>query len=175
MKHWKSITVLTIVFLAIAIGFAPQFEVMGAWIVDRFGLPGLLLSTFLLDYLLQPFPPDIPLYSFILGGDGFWGVITLVALTSVVGGVCGYWTGRLLEYEGAIRFVGKKRYKQAVDLFHDHGVAAVVVAALSPVPFNVVCWSAGMFKMDFGKFLLSSIVSRMPRFYLVGLIALWVS
>lgn len=171
MRYWKSLTILTVIFLGIAIFFAPQFELFGAWVIERFGLKGLLVTTFLFDYLLQPFPPDIPLYSYLLGGDGFWSVILFTGLMSVLGGTAGYWTGRLLEYEGAMRFIGKSRYKQAYDLFHQHGVLAIVVAGMTPVPFNAVCWSAGVFKMPFHQFILSAAAARLPRFCIVGLIA----
>lgn len=168
-----SIGLLTVFFLAIALLFAPQFEAMGDWILERFGLPGLFTFTVLGDFLPQPFPPDIPLYSFILSGSPFWITTIGVGLMSVLGGVLGYWSGHFLQEEGAMKFIGRKRYRKAHELFEEHGFLAVLIAALSPVPFNVVCWAAGVFGMSFRRFLLSALFTRVPRFVLVGLIAVW--
>jgi len=163
---------LSVFFLGIAIVFTPQFEIFGEWVMLHGGLRGLFVTTFLLDYAIQPFPPDIPLYSFILSGSPFFLTVIGTGIASVFGAVFGYWTGRLLEYEGAVKFIGKKRYGQAHQLFIDHGFMAIFVAALTPVPFNVVSWSAGVFKMPFDRFLLSVIVTRLPRFFLVGGLAI---
>lgn len=175
MKRFRpalTILWLTVFFVGIAILFSNQFHAMGDFIAQRFGFKGLFVTTFLLDFLIQPFPPDIPLYSFVLSDSPFYLAVLGTGVASLCGAMAGYWTGRLLEYEGAIRFIGEKKYKQAHDLFMRHGMLAVMVAALTPVPFNVVCWSAGIFKMPFDRFLLSAVVTRVPRFFLVGWLAL---
>lgn len=166
---------LSIFFLGIAIVFADQFEMIGLIILERFGLGGLFVTTFLLDYLIQPFPPDIPLYSFLLSGSPFYITVLGTGLASVLAAVCAYWTGRLLGYEGAVKYIGKGRYEQAHKLFMKRGMFGVVVAALTPVPFNAVCWTAGIFKMPFVKFLLSTIGARLPRYFLVGWLAFYVN
>ncbi len=42
------------------------------------------------------------------------------------------------------------------------GVVAVVVAALTPVPFSLVCYLAGSLRMPLGIFFLA-ILARIPR------------
>lgn len=166
---------LTIFFLAIAIVFADRFQAIGDIVLRHFGLIGLFVSVYFLDFIIQPFPPDIPLYSFLLSGSPFFLTVLGVGVMSALGGSTGYWVGRLLEYEGAIRFIGKKKYDQAHELFLNHGTLAVVVAALTPVPFNVVCWVAGIFRMPFKPFILTVLLARIPRFFLVGALALWMA
>lgn len=164
---------LTIVFLLIALVFEPQFRWVGDVIITRFGLPGLTLTIVLLDYFLQPFPPDILVYSYVLSKGDTVLVATLAGVASVLGGSFGYLTGRVLEHEGATKFIKPHHYKQAHDLFEKHGFWAVLIGAITPVPFNVVCWLAGVFRMPFAYFVLSAVVTRGPRFFIVGLIALW--
>lgn len=168
-----SLIALTLLFLAIALIFDAQFRWAGEVILVRFGLPGLVISTLLLDYLLQPFPPDILVYSYVLSEGNVPIVATLAGAASVAGGVMGYFTGWFLQHEGATKFIKPKQYAQAEALFEKHGFWAVMIGALTPVPFNVVCWLAGVFRMPFHYFLLSAVLTRGPRFFIVAWIALW--
>jgi len=164
---------LTLFFIGIALVFQDQFQWAGDAILARFGLPGLVVTITLLDYFLQPFPPDILVYSYVLSEGNIFLVAGLAGAASVLGGVFGYFTGWFLEHEGAAKFIKPSHYKQAHDLFENHGFLAVLIGALTPVPFNVVCWSAGVFRMPFHYFLISAIATRGPRFLLVALIAVW--
>lgn len=164
---------LTIFFLCIALIFESQFRWAGDAILTRFGLPGLVVTITMLDYFLQPFPPDILVYSYVLSEGDIPLVALLAGMASVLGGVIGYFTGWFLEHEGAVKFIKPHHYDQARELFEEHGFWAVLIGALTPVPFNVICWCAGIFKMPFRYFVLSAIVTRGPRFLLVGLIAIW--
>jgi membrane protein YqaA with SNARE-associated domain len=168
-----TLVALSVFFLSIALLFEPQFTWAGEVILARFGLTGLLASITLMDYFLQPFPPDILVYSYVLSEGDVWLVAALAGLASVLGGVIGYFTGRFLEYEGAVKFIKPNHYEQAHDLFENHGFWAVLIGALTPVPFNVICWCAGIFKMPLRFFILSALVTRGPRFFMVGMLALW--
>ena len=44
-----------------------------------------------------------------------------------------------------------------------YGIWAVIVAAITPIPFSPVCWIAGMLEMDYKQFLVASLW-RIPRF-----------
>ncbi len=163
---------LTVFFLAIALFFEPQFRWAGDVILARFGLRGLMGAIVILDYFLQPFPPDILVYSYVLSEGNIALVAALAGAASVFAGVLGYITGWFLEHEGAVKFIKAHHYRQAQELFENYGFWAVLIGALTPVPFNVICWSAGVFKMPFRYFLFSAVVTRGPRFFLVALIAL---
>lgn len=175
MKAALTLLVLIGIFMAIALGFADQFGVFGEFIANEFGLVGLLGLIAVLDFLPQPFPPDIPVYSFILTG-AFWAKVALFSgLASVFGACLGYWTGWFLQEEGVLKFISKKKYKEAHELYMKYGFWAVLIGALTPVPFNVISWSAGVLKMPFQKFLFSALVTRVPRFFIVGLIAIYLT
>lgn len=168
-----TLVALTVFFLSIALLFEPQFRWAGEAVLARFGLSGLMGSIMMMDYFLQPFPPDILVYSYVLSEGNVWLVAVLAGLASVSGGVLGYFTGRFLEHEGAAKFIKPQHYDQAQDLFKNHGFWAVMIGALTPIPFNVICWCAGIFKMPFRFFVLSCLLTRGPRFFLVGMLALW--
>jgi membrane protein DedA with SNARE-associated domain len=44
----------------------------------------------------------------------------------------------------------------------------VGIAGFTPIPYKVFTIAAGMFKIDFGVFVLTSAVSRSARFFLVA-------
>ncbi|MBN1544212.1 VTT domain-containing protein [Candidatus Woesearchaeota archaeon] len=65
---------------------------------------------------------------------------------------------------------GDKHLKKGQELFSKYGVYAVAVGAMSPIPYSAVCWTAGIYRMSYFKFILASIITRLPRFFLMGLI-----
>lgn len=175
MKRYKaiySLLLIAILFIAVAILLADQFEQFGQIIHERFGPMGIFATIYFLDVVIQPFPPDILIYSNILSESTFWITVSLGALMSVLGGITGYWIGRLLQYEGAIRFIGQRTYTKAHNLFVKYGFWAVLIGSLSPVPFNAMCWTAGVFNMPFRYFVVSVVVTRPFRYVLVGLLAI---
>lgn len=175
MKQLSWILALTAFFLAIALVFADFFETAGDLVVGKFGLGGVFLAVAALDFLIQPFPPDPIFYSFVLSGYPVWNGAFILGLASVCGGILGYMAGRLLQHEGALRFIKKSKYDKAHALFMRHGFLAVLIGALSPVPFNVICWMAGAFNMPSGRFIASALVTRVPRFFIVGAIATYLT
>jgi membrane protein YqaA with SNARE-associated domain len=48
-------------------------------------------------------------------------------------------------------------------LIDRYGYWAVALGALTPIPFSITCWSAGMLRLGFGRFLLVALL-RVPRF-----------
>jgi membrane protein YqaA with SNARE-associated domain len=161
-------TVLARVFIVLN----HQFEAVGNSVVSRFGLPGLFGGVFLMDFVLQPLPPDLLVYSYVFAGSPVLKATLIAGCASVMGGLASYGMGYLLEEGGVDKYLGRKNYDKAHKLFVKHGVVAIVVAALTPVPFNVACWSAGIFGMPFRSFFISTVLARMPRFYIVAYVAL---
>ncbi len=125
-----------------------------------------------------PIPPDILLIALALGKPQ-WGM-RLAAITtagSTIGAVVGYGIGLFLFTsigQPIIDFYGlSSQYLKAEDWFAVYGVAIVLIAGFSPIPFKVITIAAGAFGLDFLLFVLSALVSRGARFFLVGGLLQW--
>jgi len=163
-------TVAAIVLLIIIVYLAKRFlqtelEAGGQLFIQKFGLAGLFLDVYLVDTFIVPATPDFFLGILVASGKyQMWGVV-LICVASVLGGLSGYWIGsRFGRWKWVQRAVHS--YQQRGEhLFQRFGVGAVILAAISPLPFSTVCWLAGIFRMNFNKFALATL-GRIPRMIL---------
>lgn len=124
-----------------------------------------------------PIPPDVMLAPMCLARpDRAWRLAGLTAITSVLGGIFGYFIGSYaFEWiEPYIREYGYgSSYDTAVAWFHEWGFWAVFVAGFSPIPYKVFTIAAGALSMSFWPFVLASFIGRASRFYLVAGFMKW--
>jgi len=137
--------------------------------VLEYGYLGIFLISFT-ESVIQPVPPD----PFITGATAF-GLNSLLAafvaaVASVLGGSVGYAIGRFLGEPVVKKFIKEEHYIKGHKLFEKYGIWAVLAGALTPIPYKVICWMAGIFEMNFFKFLLVSFLGRFPRFFAVALL-----
>ena len=143
-------------------------------LVEDYGYLGIWIISFT-ESIIQPVPPDI----FISGGSMF-GLNPLIAtivatVGSVLGAIVGYFLGKYLGEPVFKKIFKEKWYNKGEILFRKYGIWAVIVAAITPIPFKAICWLAGIFEMPLGGFILASIVGRFPRFLFVAFFSKWVS
>ncbi len=143
-------------------------------LVGDYGYIGIFLISFT-ESIIQPIPPD----PFITGGTAF-GLNPLIASVvaafgSVIGGVVAYLLGKYLGEPVVKKLFKQKWYDKGEILFRKYGIWAVIIAGLTPIPFKVICWMAGIFEMPIGAFILGSLIGRFPRFLLMALFGHWLS
>ena len=141
-------------------------------LVEDYGYLGIFLIAFT-ESIIQPIPPDI----FISGGTIF-GLNPLFAsliatLGSVLGGIVGYFLGKFLGEPIFKKIFKENWYNKGELLFRKYGIWAVIIAAITPIPFKAICWLAGIFEMPLGGFILASIVGRLPRFLFIAFLSDW--
>ena len=126
-----------------------------------------------------PIPPDIILIPMIIAKriNAFFYAF-ICTISSVIGGVAGYCIGffffnsiglLIVNYYGLHnQFTNFETYYQA------YGIWIVLGAGFTPFPFKVITIASGLFQLNFFIFIISSLLSRGARFYLVaGLIFLF--
>ena len=96
------------------------------------------------------------------------GVLCTVA--SVMGAVLGHWLGAEFGRPILGKFVSERRIRSAEALFDKYGVWAVLVAAVTPIPYKVFTILAGVLKLDMKRFLIASIIGRGMRFLSLGVV-----
>jgi len=145
--------------------FGNYIETFAQTMVDSFGLPGIFVGTFVLDSLILGISPDFILFVAIAGEMHPLGVLLTISIASILGGNAGYFIGRFLGHR---KFVQKRiaNYERKGHyLMEKYGLWAVIVAAMTPIPFSTVCWIAGMLEMKYTHFLAGA-VWRIPRYLL---------
>ncbi|HHI70230.1 MAG TPA: DedA family protein [Rhodobacteraceae bacterium] len=124
-----------------------------------------------------PIPPDVIMIPMILARPGRAFVIAGVALAaSVTGALLGYYIGAsLFDVVGKpmLEFYGKTdAAEQFNQRFQDWGAWAVLIAGVTPFPFKVITIMSGWTGLSLGVFIISSIIARGLRFFIVAAL-LW--
>ena len=146
--------------------------------VDHPSAKYALFLIALIESSVFPIPPDILLIALALGKPEW--ALRFAAITtagSTVGAAIGYAIGLwlfVLIGQPIIDFYGlSAQFATAEQWFIEYGVAIVLLAGFSPIPFKVITISAGAFGLDFILFMLASIASRGARFFLEAAILRW--
>ncbi len=124
-----------------------------------------------------PIPPDIIMIPMILARPSRAFLIAGIALiASVLGGMLGYAIGALaFEALGQpiLSALGKAdAMAEFSTRFNDFGFWAVLMGGVTPFPYKVVTIMSGWTAMPLGTFILTSILARGLRFFIVAAL-LW--
>jgi membrane protein YqaA with SNARE-associated domain len=120
-----------------------------------------------------PVPPDAMLIPMSLARpDKAWFYATLCTLTSVAGGVLGYFIGAVL-YDSVGMWVMKlygltnqvETFRQA---YAQWGSWIILIKGVTPIPYKLVTIASGFAGYNIVMFVLLSFVARGMRFFLVA-------
>jgi membrane protein YqaA with SNARE-associated domain len=159
--------VLVTFIFAVAFVFQPQINEIAEWMIERFGFLGLSASVFVADLIVSPIPPDAALY--LIGQSTMhdqWAVwVPLLGLVSSGAGVCGWLVGKRLQHLRFFRKLIVTYGREHRGKLRRYGFWMVVIGALTPLPFSLTCWLAGIIKLPLQTFVIAALV-RVPRFVL---------
>ncbi|SMR71906.1 membrane protein YqaA, SNARE-associated domain [Aliiroseovarius halocynthiae] len=124
-----------------------------------------------------PIPPDVLMIPMIIARPSRAFVVAGVALVaSVLGGMFGYYIGwGLFETVGrpVLEFYGKDAYfGEFAERYNEWGAWAVLVAGVTPFPYKVITILSGTTGLNFGVFMVASVIARGLRFFIVATL-LW--
>lgn len=150
-----------VVFLA-SRHFRPELEALSRLVLDKLGPAGLFFGPFIADAFSVPAPPQLYLLAAITTHKSAVSTLALVASGSVLGGNVARFLGvKLGDRPSLQRLVGRTRAK--VDgVFARYGYWAVAVGSLMPLPYSLLCYFAGVYRMPSGLFAVMSLL-RVPR------------
>ncbi len=132
-------------------------------------LRGLALVSFI-ESSFFPVPPDVMLVPMVLADRRrAWYIATVCTLASVMGGVFGYMLG-LFAFEAIgqplLSFYGKLDSLDHFQAWYQkYGSMIVFAAGLTPFPYKVITIASGALKLNFGVFILASVLARGMRFF----------
>ncbi|MDR9428160.1 MAG: YqaA family protein [Salibaculum sp.] len=124
-----------------------------------------------------PIPPDVLMIPMILAAPRrAWLIACVCLVSSVLGGMLGYAIGAF-AYDSigqpVLEALGKGDSMAAFNQrFNDVGFWAVLVAGLTPFPYKVITIMSGWTAMPLGTFIVTSILARGLRFFIVAAL-LW--
>lgn len=145
------------------------------WVMGLAGsrhAPASLAAISFAESSFFPIPPDVMLAPMVLARPNraflYAGLCTLA---SVIGGLFGYGIGFFLEPLGVrlLEVFGHPEGKAEFDaLFDRFGIAFVLVAGFTPIPFKLITIASGMAQFDIVTFIWAAAASRGARFFAVA-------
>ncbi|CTQ50560.1 YqaA family protein [Jannaschia donghaensis] len=120
-----------------------------------------------------PIPPDILLIPMILAAPSrAWLIAGVCTIASVAGGMAGYAIGFFAFEtigEPILTALGKAdSFEDFRTRYNDWGAWAVLIAGVTPFPYKVITILSGATQLSLPVFILSSIVARGLRFFIVA-------
>ena len=121
--------------------------------------------------IIFPVPVDVLLMpmSLLNPSMAIWfAIVSMVA--SVLGAIAGYWIGLRFGRPVLRKFASENKSVSVERLFNKYGAWAVLVAAVTPIPYKVFTIMAGVLNLELKKFVLASIIGRGFRFLFTGIL-----
>ena len=119
-----------------------------------------------------PIPPDVMLIPMTVAKPArAWRFALLTTITSVLGGVLGYFIGAF-AFEYIEPWLQASAYWPEFETtrawFDEWGVWVIFVTGFSPIPYKLFTITAGLLSLAILPFVLASFVGRGARFFLVA-------
>ncbi|MBK8258288.1 MAG: VTT domain-containing protein [Polyangiaceae bacterium] len=140
----------------------PRIEAAGQVFVDKFGLAGLALGTIAADAFSLPPPPLFYIVIVATGTESHLVGMTVISFASMGAGVLGYHMASLLSARPFFRRRIDATRARMDKLFERYGVWAFAIASATPLPFSLMCYVAGVYKVK-PKLLALVVLFRVPR------------
>jgi membrane protein YqaA with SNARE-associated domain len=120
-----------------------------------------------------PVPPDVMLIPMsVARPERAWFYATVCTLTSVAGGVLGYFIGAVLYDSVGAWLIHLYGYGNKVEAFRQAyaqwGTWIILIKGVTPIPYKIVTIASGFAGYNLFMFVLLSFVARGMRFYLLA-------
>jgi membrane protein YqaA with SNARE-associated domain len=146
------------------------------WCVDAAARPyatWLMGTISFVESSFFPIPPDTMLIPMSLARpDRAWHYAHICTLTSVAGGVLGYFIGSVLYDSVGLWLIQLYGYGDRVDAFRaayaQWGAWIILLKGLTPIPYKIVTIASGFAGYSCPMFVLLSFIARGTRFYLLA-------
>jgi len=144
------------------------------WCINAAGQPHaswILGAVSFAESSFFPIPPDVMLIPMSLARpDKAWYYATLCTLTSVAGGLLGYFIGSALYDSVGHWLIQLYGYGDKVEAFREayatYGTWIILLKGVTPIPYKIVTITSGFAGYDIYLFVLLSFVARGLRFFL---------
>jgi membrane protein YqaA with SNARE-associated domain len=154
--------------------FETELLLVTTTVYQHLGFGGLAAILGVTDSFISPIPPDLLLVVIAKSqlAETWWIVVPSLGVVSSISGLLGWAISRRV---GGTRipqllFGRFQRYNAA--LVERYGTLAVALGAITPIPFSVTCWTAGMFRLPFERVAWVTLL-RIPRFVGYYLLIQW--
>lgn len=149
--------------------FKDQYDIIEHWVSDDYLL--MLLIFLISEIFVGLLPPELfMVWSIDDPATVYTIIIISMAIISILAGLFNYWVGKKISTKSFFnKLFMKKRLKKYQKQYEQYGGGLIIVAALTPIPYALICLLTGSLSYPIRKFILFSSF-RFLRFIVYGLI-----
>lgn len=137
---------------------------------EPLGIQGLFVLAFI-ESIFFPVPVDFLLIILVLASpENALLLATITSVGSLLGGITGYKMGQYLGLPILKKMFSEKKIKLVHNYYEKYESFAIAIAGFTPVPYKIFAVSAGVFYINFKKFVIISAISRSARFFIVAIL-----
>ncbi|MFT6054662.1 MAG: membrane protein YqaA with SNARE-associated domain [Roseivirga sp.] len=169
IKGFIYLGVLIVLIVLFKNSFKVQYDIIEHWVSDDY--PLMLLLFFLSEIFVGLLPPELfMVWSVDDPSTAYAIIIIAMALISIVAGLFNFWLGKKISTRPFFnKILMKKRFRKYQKQYEQYGGGLIIVAALTPIPYALICLLTGSLSYPVRKFLIFSSF-RILRFLVYGLI-----
>ncbi|HLC99079.1 MAG TPA: VTT domain-containing protein [Candidatus Nanoarchaeia archaeon] len=156
------VVIISAIFLFVIFQYS-QVESSIRHYITAYGFIAIFVIAFFLDAIEQPIGPELPLLAGIASGLDVIGVAVFTILGSSLASFLSYYLGRKYGDYGFRKIYGDKLYYKWRERYLKRSELVLALAALTPVPFVLICWISGIFRMKFLYFVFFGTVVRAAK------------
>ena len=165
-KNLLKLGIAIIVILALFYIIDEQLDAVIQKVTDVLSPAGIIGVYFVNEVFLGLITPEIFIYGIRKTADPYV-TLSLLAVLSYAAGVLAYFLGRYLSTRKIVRERILERHASTMDQLRRFGGLLIILAALTPLPYPIVCQLCGLNKYPLKYFLLITLV-RFLRFGIYG-------
>ena len=126
-----------------------------------------------LESIIFPLPTDPFIIPYIIAENKFLRLAFFITLFSVAGGIFTYYIGNSLwDLFYPLVSVSYPNINNLIEDFEkdfsELGIVLILIGGFSPFPFKITCLACGILSVNFIQFVLTSLLARGLRFFLVS-------
>ncbi|CAB3290214.1 SNARE associated Golgi protein-related protein [Methanocaldococcus lauensis] len=131
-------------------------------LIKEYGYFGIFLVGFS-EPIFQPFPTEIFIAAGLLAGLD-WKLVWIISTVACnLGAVVTYYLAMKYGKKLMLKLFEEEKIEKGTVYLKKWGILGVIIASFTPIPFEVICWICGIFKMPFGKYMVAVFLSRLIR------------
>jgi len=175
-KRWISLFILILIAAVILfvslyfIYYQKDVNEIIYGLIKNYGYASIFLISVLFNMIPQPISSDVPMSVGIVSGLNPIMIIVLAIIGSTLGTIGSYYVGVILGKRNVTKLCSAKKYADACRLFDKYGKWSLFITVMTPVPDEILCWLAGIFRMRMVDFAVFGLFPKALRHLAVGLI-----
>src|SRR5581483_5210377 len=138
--------------------FRAELSHLGRAFVFRFGLLGMFMGTFAADAFSVPLPPMFYLFTSVAAGSAAAPALCAIGAASIVAGHAAYHMAQRLFRRAFFQRRLQHVHERVDGLFLRYGYWAVAIGTITPIPYSLLCYAAGVYRMPYRLFSLFTLL-----------------